>query len=115
MCAGKAFLKEAAPGMSMCCTCKNVQAMARMIQIRHVPDDIHRTLKARAAAAGMTLSDYLLRELREIADKPSLAELFDRIEDGPEAPLTGEAIVDTIRAERDARERRVGKASARRR
>lgn len=48
--------------------------MERMIQIRNVPDALHRSLKARAALAGMSLSDYLLGELREIAERPTLAE-----------------------------------------
>lgn len=48
--------------------------MERMIQVRNVPDALHRTLKARAATAGMSLSDYLLGELREIAERPTLAE-----------------------------------------
>ena len=43
-------------------TCRYVLRMAKMIQLRHVPDDLHRKLKARAALAGLSLSDYLLRE-----------------------------------------------------
>ncbi len=50
-----------------------------MIQLRNVPDALHRTLKARAAMAGMSLSDYLLAEIREIAERPTLAELRDRL------------------------------------
>lgn len=53
--------------------------MAVMIQVRNVPDALHRTLKARAAMAGMSLSDYLLVELREIAERPTLAEFRDRL------------------------------------
>ena len=45
-----------------------------MIQLRHVPDDLHRKLKARAAMAGMSLSDYLLREIRDIAERPTVAK-----------------------------------------
>lgn len=55
-------------------TCDNVQSMSKMIQIRNVPDDLHRTLKVRAAREGTSLSDYLLREVRAIASKPTLAE-----------------------------------------
>ena len=54
--------------------------MARMIQVRNVPDALHRSLKVRAATAGMSLSDYLLRELREIAERPTLAEFRDRLQ-----------------------------------
>ena len=45
--------------------------MPKMIQIRHVPDDLHSRLKARAAQAGMSLSDYLLNEVRKIAEQPT--------------------------------------------
>ena len=50
-----------------------------MIQIRNVPEVLHRSLKARAASSGMSLSDYLLGELREIADRPTLAEFRARL------------------------------------
>lgn len=50
-----------------------------MIQVRNVPEVLHRSLKARAATAGMSLSDYLLIELREIADRPTLAEFRERL------------------------------------
>ena len=53
--------------------------MNKMIQVRNVPEPLHRTLKARAATAGMSLSDYLLGELREIAQRPTLAEFRDRL------------------------------------
>ena len=52
---------------------------ARMIQVRNVPDALHRSLKARAAMAGMSLSDYLLLELREIAERPTLGEFRARL------------------------------------
>jgi len=63
----------------MCTTCKYAQNMARMIQVRNVPEGLHRSLKARAASAGMSLSDYLLGELREIAERPTLAEFRERL------------------------------------
>lgn len=50
-----------------------------MIQVRNVPDALHRGLKARAAMAGMSLSDYLLAEIREIAERPTLLELRQRL------------------------------------
>jgi plasmid stability protein len=50
-----------------------------MIQIRNVPDTLHRALKSRAAKAGMSLSDYLLAEIREIAERPTLEELRMRL------------------------------------
>ena len=53
--------------------------MSKMIQLRNVPDALHRSLKDRAAMAGMSLSDYLLAEIKEIAERPTLAELRDRL------------------------------------
>jgi plasmid stability protein len=53
--------------------------MSKMIQLRNVPDVLHRSLKARAAMAGMSLSDYLLMEIREVAERPTLAELRERL------------------------------------
>lgn len=63
----------------MLCACSNVHSMAKMIQIRNVPDDLHRRLKVRAAQQGMTLSDYLLSEIERIADTPTIDELRLRI------------------------------------
>jgi antitoxin FitA len=72
-----------------------------MIQIRHVPDEIHEKLKARAAAAGMTLTDYLLSELRLIAETPTLEELTLRIRARGETQV-GALPADIIREMRDA-------------
>jgi plasmid stability protein len=76
--------------------------MSRMIQIRNVPDTLHRTLKSRAALAGMSLSDYLLRELRLIAEKPTIEEMRKRLHQLEPVVLT-ESAADAVRAERDAR------------
>jgi len=76
--------------------------MSKMIQIRHVPDQLHRRLKARAAAHGLPLSDYLRRELERIADQLTPEELRDalaRLE--PVVPT--ECAADAVRAERDSR------------
>ena len=54
--------------------------MSRAIELGNVPDALHRTLKARAAMAGMSLSDYLLAEIREIAERPTLTELQQRMQ-----------------------------------
>lgn len=76
--------------------------MAKMIQLRHVPDELHRKLKARAAMEGLSLSDYLLREVRVIADRPTVAELQARIlRRAPVKPR--ESPAKAVRAERDAR------------
>ncbi|MGH2854226.1 MAG: FitA-like ribbon-helix-helix domain-containing protein [Solirubrobacteraceae bacterium] len=52
--------------------------MSRMIQIRNVPEEVHRDLKARAARTGMTLSDFLLAELRQLAVRPTMREWLDQ-------------------------------------
>ena len=59
--------------------CFYAYGMNKNIQIRHVPEDLHRTLKARAALAGMSLSDYLLQEMRQLAERPTLEELRQRL------------------------------------
>lgn len=76
--------------------------MSRMIQIRNVPEAIHRTFKARAAMAGMSLSDYLLKELRELAEQPTLEELQARLRTRESVKLPVSA-ARLVRDERDAR------------
>ncbi len=76
--------------------------MSTMIQIRNVPDEIHRRVKARAALAGMSMSDYIQMKLRQIAEKPTLQELATRIAELPPVDVP-ESAADAIRAERDAR------------
>jgi plasmid stability protein len=76
--------------------------MSKMIQLRNVPDALHRGLKARAAMAGMSLSDYLLAEIREIAERPTLAELRDRLH--TRKPVRVE--LDTARLVQEEREAR---------
>ncbi len=86
----------------MCFTCKYVVHMSRMIQLRHVPDPLHRLLKARAAAAGLSLSDYLLREIRKSAERPTLDEIKARLAAmGPARLKTSPTAI--IREERDRR------------
>jgi plasmid stability protein len=75
--------------------------MTRMIQIRNVPDDVHRTLKVRAAQAGMSLSDYLLAEVAEVAERPTIEELMGRLR--RRRPLEElESSAEIIRRHRDA-------------
>ena len=73
----------------------------KMIQIRNVPDDLHRSLKERAAREGTTLSDLILDELPRVARKPSGEQLLDRIRH--RTPVPGDSAADLIRAERDKR------------
>jgi plasmid stability protein len=74
--------------------------MSVMIQIRNVPDELHRELKARAALAGMTLSDYLLAEIRESAARPTVEEFRRRLATRA-AVDPSPSSVEIIRAERD--------------
>lgn len=73
-----------------------------MIQIRNVPDPLHRELKSRAAQAGMSLSDYLLREIEKLAECPTLEEMRARLHSRPRVnpSLSAE---EAVRAERDSR------------
>ena len=86
----------------MCFTCNYVSHMSAMIQIRNVPSELHRRLKARAALAGMTLSDYLLHEIRRVAERPSPEELRARLERRA-AVKPSLAPAQAVRAERDSR------------
>jgi len=76
--------------------------MSKMIQLRNVPDALHRRLKARAAMAGMSLSDYLLAEVKEVAERPTLAELRERLHQ--RKPVAAE--LDTVRLLHEEREAR---------
>lgn len=76
--------------------------MSKMIQLRNVPDALHRKLKARAAVEGMSLSDYLIGELRRSAERPTVQELKQRLES--RTPVaTRIAPARAVRRERDER------------
>ncbi len=81
-------------------TCLYVYHMTAMIQIRNVPDALHRRLKSRAALAGMSLSDYLMNEIRQVAERPTLDELRARLERRPEV-TPSVTPTQAVRAERD--------------
>ena len=76
--------------------------MSKMIQIRHVPETLHRKLKVRATEAGMTLSDYLKVELERMAAQPTLAQIAARLRTLAPVAL-GESTVETLQASRDQR------------
>ena len=76
--------------------------MRKSIQVRHVPEAVHRALKARAARAGMSLSEYLLQELQRLASRPTFDELIDRIR-LREATQVSEDPADAVRDERESR------------
>jgi len=73
-----------------------------MIQLRNVPDALHRKLKARAAMAGMSLSDYLLGEIKEIAQRPTMGEMLERLQSREPATFP----IDSVRILQQERERR---------
>jgi plasmid stability protein len=76
--------------------------MGKMVQIRNVPDQLHRTLKSRAALAGLSLSDFLLREVRKVAERPSTEELLERLATRREV-RPDVAPAAAVREERDRR------------
>jgi plasmid stability protein len=76
--------------------------MPKMLQVRNVPEDVHETLKRRAAESGMTLSSYVLRELNRLAARPTQEEVF-RGAERHGASFTLEAAAADIRALRDER------------
>ncbi len=75
--------------------------MSRMVQIRNVPDTLHRKLKVRAAQAGQTLSDYLLAELERLASRPTREEMLARIHSREPVTLKTPAAT-VIRKERES-------------
>jgi plasmid stability protein len=83
-------------------TCKYVQSMPKMIQVRNVPDSLHRKLKSRAALEGLSLSDFLLRQIQRVAEQPTLKELAERIGNLPPVQYK-RSPVEILREERDSR------------
>ena len=69
----------------------------KAIQIRDVPDDVHAVLRVRAAAAGMSMSEYLRSELIAMAAKPTMDEWLARIASRPPTGVSTQDIVDVIR------------------
>jgi plasmid stability protein len=72
----------------------------KTIQVRNVPDEVHRELRARAAAAGVSLSDFALGELERAARRPPVADLMARARSRAGGAPTG-AIVAAVRSGRD--------------
>jgi plasmid stability protein len=86
----------------MFCTCKYHFHMSKMIQLRNVPDELHRTLKARAAQSGMSLSEYLLREMRYVAERPTREDILRRLEELTPV-ITRISNAQAVREEREKR------------
>ena len=71
------------------------------VQIRDVPDDVHRRLKSQAALAGQSLNEFLLARMSDIARSPTVPELAQRISE--RAPYTGPSSAEVVREGRDGR------------
>ena len=90
----------------MCSTCTYRAVMAKMIQLRNVPDELHRKLKSRAAKAGMSLSDYLLEQIKADAESPTVEELLERL--ASRTPVKSRlSSAEIIRQEREKRDKQL--------
>ena len=89
--------------------------MNKHVQIRNVPDSLHRRLKVRAASQGLSLSDYLRAEMDRIARLPTLKEWVSMVTKPGPRLMTTDEIVSAIHAGREERDARIGKATAVRR
>jgi len=76
--------------------------MSKMIQIRDVPDSVHGTLKSRAAREGMSLSDFIKRELERVAERPTIEEWLERTRQAKPIPSrrTAAKVIRELRDER---------------
>ena len=81
--------------------CAHADHLPKMVQIRNVPDTLHRKLKVRAAASGQTLTDYLLAELERLATRPTRSEMLARLHSRKRVTLKTPAAV-VIREERES-------------
>ncbi|CAA9515008.1 MAG: hypothetical protein AVDCRST_MAG45-2152 [uncultured Solirubrobacterales bacterium] len=86
--------------------------MSKMIQVRNVPDDVHRRLKVRAASEGRSPSDYLLAEMDRVAPRPTLAEMGKRLAGGRSTDVGRDEIVASfVRIARSERRRSIDSCS----
>ena len=85
----------------MCSTCIHTASMTKMIQIRNVPDALHRKVKARAAQSGKSLSDYLLSEIERISALPTREEMLARLHSRTAVKLKRPA-AETVRKARES-------------
>jgi antitoxin FitA len=86
----------------MCGACTYARHMSVMVQIRNVPDEVHRQLKARAALAGMSISEYLLREIERSLERHTREELLARLR-SRERVEPREMVAAAVAAERESR------------
>ena len=94
-------MSDSVQPVDMLCTCSHAVHMSKMIQIRNVPDAVHRKIKARAAQSGKTLSDYLLAEIERIAALPTRDEMLARLHARTRVNLSTPA-AQIIRRERES-------------
>jgi plasmid stability protein len=73
-----------------------------MVQIRNVPAELHRRLKGRAAVEGMSMSDYVLREIRKALERPTRQEFLERLNSQPRRRLK-HSPASVVRSERESR------------
>lgn len=81
--------------------CEHACRMPKMVQIRNVPEALHRKIKSRAAESGQTLSDFLLAELERLAARPTRDEMLARLHGRKRVTLKTSASV-VIREERES-------------
>ena len=86
----------------MCRTCLYAISMSKMIQIRDVPEKLHSTLKARAAREGMSLSDFIKRELERTTERPTMREWLEQTQQAKPIPVKRSA-ARIVRELREAR------------
>jgi antitoxin FitA len=86
----------------MCRTCLYAVNMSKMIQVRDVPESVHGTLKSRAAREGMSLSDYIKKQLERVAEQPTMREWLERTAQSKPIP-TRRTAAQVIRDLRDKR------------
>jgi plasmid stability protein len=87
--------------LDMRIACEHAHHMSKMVQIRNVPDGLHRRLKSRAAHSGQTLSDFLLAELERLAARPTREEMLTRLHSRKRVALKTPAAV-VVREERES-------------
>jgi len=93
---------RAAEMMNVSGTRVNVVDMSKMIQVRNVPDEMHRALKTSAAAEGISMSDYIKRELGGVTAKASLEEIDERVRARGPSQVKRETILRVLRESRGA-------------
>jgi len=88
--------------MDMRRTCLYAESMSKMIQVRDVPEQVHNTLKARAAREGMSLSDFIKRELERTVERPTMREWLELTQRAKPIPAKRSA-AQLVRELRDTR------------